>query len=97
MKIPGRANLEYFRLVISPHQCPSCSGPMSCVSVVTLPGQVRLGHDEARLSMLHAWISALCDPGSGLVTELNTSVRPVRETMTGDKKKQNILTCSQRK
>ena len=79
------------------HQSPSCSGPMSCVSVVSLPGQVRLGHDEARLSMLHAWISALCDPGSGLVTELNTSVRPVSETMTGDKKKLNILTCSQRK
>ena len=45
------------------------------VSVVTLP--VRLGHDEARLSLLHSWIAALCDPGSGLVTELNTSVRPV--------------------
>ena len=63
------------------------------VSVVTLPGQVRLGHDEARLSMLHAWIAAQCDPGSGLVTELNTSVRPVSQ-LSGDK---NYLTCSQRK
>ena len=75
---------------------------MSCVSVVTLPGQVRLGHDEARLSMLHSWISALCDPSSGLVTELNTTVRPVseisgeRETLFVDKT-QNNLTCSQRK
>ena len=54
------------------------------VSVVTLPGQVRLGHDEARLSLLHAWIAALCDPGSGLVTELNTSVRPVRRQKQSD-------------
>lgn len=49
---------------------------MPCVSIVTLPGQVVLGHDESRLSLLHSWIAALCDPFSVLVTELNNTVKP---------------------
>ena len=40
--------------------------------------KVVLGHDESRLSLLHSWIAALCDPCSGLVTELNNTVKPVR-------------------
>ena len=49
--------------------------PMSCESVVPLPGGLR--HEEARIDILHTWIETLCDPGSSLITELNNTVRPV--------------------
>ena len=47
----------------------------ACCSIIKLPQQVNLKHDEGRIEMLHQWIETLCDPDSNLILELNKSTQ----------------------
>ena len=47
----------------------------ACCSIIKLPQQVNLKHDEGRIEMLHQWIETLCDPDSNLILELNKSIQ----------------------
>ena len=48
---------------------------VSCCSVIKLPAQLNIDHDEDRIDMIHQWIETLCDPYSNLVLELNTNAQ----------------------